>query len=387
MVIYWLTVTFIVGTIVGSFLNVAIARLPQEKSLIWPGSRCGACRQAIRWYHNLPIISYTWLRGRCSRCGTRFSPHYLIVELVCGLGFAGLYYLEMVENIHGWPVGARGWALNFGFPPPVWFCGYIFHALLFSFLLAAAVCDLDGMEIPLSLTITGTIIGLIGAVLMPWPWPSTPAAATPAPPVIQGPFGPMLIAMQDAWKLMPIGEGSTNGFYAWPVWGPLPAWLAPGGNWQTGLVTGLAGALAGTLLVRAVGFVFSAGLGKEALGLGDADLMMMAGAFLGWQMVVVAFFVSVFPGLVFGLIQMVLTRDNRMPFGPSLAAGVLVTMLCWGSIGPYVQPILFDGVFLGLIVLMGGVMMFLMSLVLRMLRGRPEPETPAAPPSDAHSPH
>ena len=318
VVIYWLVMTFLVGTIVGSFLNVAVSRLPKEKSLIWPGSRCGACHQTIRWYHNLPIVSYLWLRGRCARCGTSFSPRYLIVELVCGIGFSLLYYVEMVLNIHGWPVGNRGWALAIGFPPPVWWWGYLFHALLFSFLLAAAVCDLDGMEIPLPLTLTGTVIGLLGAVLFPWPWPWTPAEATPVPLV-------GMMAGQE-WKI----PGSIKeGIYAWPVYGPLPEWLAPGGNWQTGLATGVAGALAGTFLVRAIAFVFSAGLGKEALGLGDADLMMMAGAFLGWQMVVVAFFVSVLPGLFFGIAQMVLTRDNRMPFGPSLAVGVMATCVGW----------------------------------------------------------
>lgn len=379
VVIYWLTVTFIIGTMVGSFLNVVISRLPRERSLVWPGSRCGACHQPVRWYHNLPLVSYLWLRGRCARCGARFSPRYLIVELVCGLGFAGLYYLEMVENIHGWPVENRAWALAAGFPPGSWWWGYLFHALLFSFLLAAAVCDLDGMEIPLSLTLTGTLVGLMGAILFPWPWPWSAEEGLLKVPDLRGiPAGlgglvaPFLPQPGQEWKFPGFVR---QGVYAWPVYGPLPELLAPGGNWQTGLATGLAGALAGTFLARVVGFVFSAGLGKEALGLGDADLMMMAGAFLGWQMVVVAFFVSVFPGLVFGLVQMAITRDNRLPFGPSLAMGVLVTLLCWRWIGAYVQPVMFDGTYLTILVIAGAVLMFLMSFALRLLQTPEEPQT------------
>ena len=84
----------------------------------------------------------------------------------------------------------------------------------------------------------------------------------------------------------------VQGLYPWPFWGPLPDGFAAGGNWQTGLATGIAGALVGTFLLRGVRFVFSSGIGKEALGMGDADLMMMAGGFLGWQPVVIAFFVA-----------------------------------------------------------------------------------------------
>ena len=67
-------------------------------------------------------------------------------------------------------------------------------------------------------------------------------------------------------------------------------------------------------MLRVVGFLFSAGLGKEALGLGDADLMMMVGSFLGWQIVVVAFFLSVIPALVFGIILLAVKNDNSLPF-------------------------------------------------------------------------
>jgi leader peptidase (prepilin peptidase)/N-methyltransferase len=356
LVYYWLIVVFILGAIVGSFLNVIIARLPLEKSIIWPGSRCTSCRQAIRWYDNLPLVSYIWLRGRCRVCGEAFSLRYLLVELVCALGFAGLFYVEVIRNVHDWPTAQHGWAMRQGIYPWSWWVGYLYHALLFSLLLAAAVCDLDRREIPLGITVPGAIIGLVGAVLMPWPWPYTPLEATPA--AGQG------LRPGFEWMAGTIKEG----IYAWPVWGPLPVRLEPGGNWQTGLATGLAGMLVGTFMLRIVGGVFSAGLRKEALGLGDADLMMMAGAFLGWQSVVVAFFVSAGPGLVVAVFQRVINKDNSLPFGPSLAVGVMITCLAWQRLGAFVQPMFFwDILLLGLVVALCAIM-FLTAFAMRVLR-------------------
>src|SRR5262249_61490043 len=119
------------------------------------------------------------------------------------------------------------------------------------------------------------------------------------------------------------------------LWRPddLPEWLRPG-SWRLGLASGLAGVLAGMLLLRGVRFLFARGGGVEGLGVGDADLMMMAGAFLGWQPVLIAFFVSVFPALALGILQLVFRGDKPMPFGPSLALGVLLTLFGWRWIGP-----------------------------------------------------
>src|SRR5262249_51647155 len=98
--IVWLFMVFLVGIIIGSFLNVCIERLPLEKSLLWPGSRCGHCLQPVKWYDNVPLLSYWILQGRCRQCGGRFSIRYFAVELITGIGFVLLFWWVVGENVH-----------------------------------------------------------------------------------------------------------------------------------------------------------------------------------------------------------------------------------------------------------------------------------------------
>lgn len=85
------TYLFIIGAVVGSFLNVCIYRIPIHKSIVLPKSRCPNCDAAIRWYHNIPIFSYLILRGRCANCKTKISPLYPFVELITAILFVLLY--------------------------------------------------------------------------------------------------------------------------------------------------------------------------------------------------------------------------------------------------------------------------------------------------------
>src|ERR1043166_5485973 len=95
---------FVLGGLVGSFLNVLIARLPLDKSNFWPRrSYCGNCLQQIRWYDNIPIVSYLVLGGKCRSCGSEYSVRYFAVELLVAAAFPLMFYLEIVKNIHGLP--------------------------------------------------------------------------------------------------------------------------------------------------------------------------------------------------------------------------------------------------------------------------------------------
>ncbi len=132
---------FILGTMVGSFLNVCIGRIPNGESIVLPSSRCPKCRTPIAFYDNIPLISYLLLRGRCRSCGETISPRYFVVELLmAGLSLA-LFY-------------------RFGF-------GFVYFA---SFLLVAALIvisfiDLDVRIVPDVISLPGIIVGLSLSVI------------------------------------------------------------------------------------------------------------------------------------------------------------------------------------------------------------------------------
>lgn len=135
------TFIFILGLIVGSFLNVCIYRIPAERSVVFPGSTC-ACGAPISWYNNIPIISWCLLRGRAACCGARFSARYLGVELLTGLLFAVCWMQH---------------------PPIVALIGMLFIA----FLICATFIDLDHMIIPDRFSIGGMILGVILSFIFP----------------------------------------------------------------------------------------------------------------------------------------------------------------------------------------------------------------------------
>ncbi len=131
----------LLGAIVGSFLNVCIYRIPEERSVVTPGSAC-ACGQPIPWYHNIPVLSWLLLRGRAACCGAPFSVRYPLVELLT----AGLFL---------WI-----WLL---YPPAAALAGMLFVALL----ICATFIDLDHMIIPDRFSIGGMVIGVLLSFAVP----------------------------------------------------------------------------------------------------------------------------------------------------------------------------------------------------------------------------
>jgi len=378
--IFWCLFVFVTGLLVGSFINVLVARLPYEKSIIWPSSRCFACYERVRTLDNIPILGYLRLRGKCRSCHAPFSARYLWVELATGLAFLGLFLAEVVFNRFALP-GVKYELFGPGATPsPRALAVFAYHAALLSGLIAAAVVDAEHRIIPTQITYTVMAVGIIGGALMPWPWPNAPQTANAIPPGMP-------------W-ILPEFEGKIPiGVQPWPFWGPTFAFAQPG-TWKLGLLTSICGALIGSLIVRATKWLFETGFGREALGLGDADLLMMAGAFLGWQIVVMSLFVGSFVSLALKILEGVLREPEsktpssatpagtpvsgppdarELPFGPGLAIGVVITWFAWPWFGPKIQFPFFDGIALGVLGGMTGVGLLAAALFLR----RPVEAAPA----------
>ena len=83
---------FIIGLVVGSFLNVVILRTVSEESIVFPGSKCPKCQNPLKWYHNIPLFSYIFLRGKCAFCKEHISLQYPLVEFLTGCIFLGLFF-------------------------------------------------------------------------------------------------------------------------------------------------------------------------------------------------------------------------------------------------------------------------------------------------------
>lgn len=134
--LFWAVASFWLGAIVGSFLNVVIARVPAGESIVYPPSRCPECLHAIRWYDNIPILSYFTLLGRCRDCGGRISMRYPLIELVTGCMSLGLYWKYDLSTASG--------------------VFFIFAVAM----VAVFWIDLDHMIIPDVITLNGAAIGV-----------------------------------------------------------------------------------------------------------------------------------------------------------------------------------------------------------------------------------
>lgn len=132
---------FVFGAMIGSFLNVVIHRVPKNESIVSPPSHC-ACGAPIRWYDNVPILSWFILRGRARCCGARYSFRYPAIEALT----AALFLFS--------------WLLH---PPAVALAGCVLLALL----IPATFIDLEHMIIPDGITIGGTVVGVMISFLVP----------------------------------------------------------------------------------------------------------------------------------------------------------------------------------------------------------------------------
>jgi leader peptidase (prepilin peptidase)/N-methyltransferase len=169
MHVFWVIFLFLLGASVGSFLNVVIYRLPRGQSIVFPGSHCPSCGRGIRWYDNIPLLSWLALGGRCRFCKARISPRYLVVELMTALLVTGFYVAYYVfELLPGAGTIMDTWPM------------FTSHALLICGLLACSLVDIESYIVPLEVCWFNSIVGIAAATLAPWAFMGdSPASVLP----------------------------------------------------------------------------------------------------------------------------------------------------------------------------------------------------------------
>jgi leader peptidase (prepilin peptidase)/N-methyltransferase len=268
---------FILGLVVGSFLNVVIYRLPIMLQREWqmqatevlgqapapaadrftlstPRSACPHCKAPITALQNIPLVSWLVLRGRCAACKNPISPRYPLIELATGL----------LSAIVAW---------HFGFGTTA-ACGILVTWVL----IAMTGIDIDHQLLPDSLTLPLMWLGLLAAVVIG----PTPGLALPVSP-------------HDA----------------------------------------ILGAIAGYLSLWSVFHIFRLVTGKEGMGYGDFKLFAALGAWMGWQSLLLIILLSAATGALLGILLILLRGRDRaapMPFGPYLAAAGWIAMLYGGQL-------------------------------------------------------
>src|SRR5262245_54654718 len=142
---FWSFVLFVFGSIVGSFLNVCIYRMPRGESVVSPGSHCPHCNYSIPGYLNVPLITWLILRGQCKNCGAPISVRYFLVELLTGVLFLSCW-------------------LAFGQPAPAL---ALVYCLLLAGFIAATFIDFEHFIIPDEITLGGIGAGFLCSFLVP----------------------------------------------------------------------------------------------------------------------------------------------------------------------------------------------------------------------------
>lgn len=355
---------FVLGSLIGSFLNVVIYRLPAGLSVVWPRSRCPHCEHTLSPAELVPIASWVLQGGRCRNCKAAISVRYPLVEALT----AALFSLSAILH----PV----------FPDLVFIWAFI------ALLIALSFVDIDTKTLPNSLNFTGIFLGLLGAGMLGFPhsfqtalegglmgaglvalfagyggWLYNRFKDGPR----EGPFGVHLVhlaAMLGAWGGM---LGSIGGIWlgglglvvgllnaslnartgkVWTLHDSLTlglAALAPFAAWALGLspLESLRGLLVSAGGMALAGMLYwwlrnpsdkveppSTEENPEGyvtvMGYGDVVLAGFLGVWLGFTNLLAAVFIAVFAGAVIGLVMRRYGGENQIPFGPYLAIGGLI---------------------------------------------------------------
>ena len=261
-------VVFIFGLLIGSFLNVVIHRLPLGESIVFPGSHCPSCNAEIKWYDNIPVVSYLiLLRGRCRSCRAPISPVYPAVELLVACLYLALFV------VHKDQVAAGSWL-------PL-----IADTVFVSLIVPLVFIDLRYKLLPNAITYPGLVLLVVLRALAPDPW----------------------------------------------VLSHTPRWfgLADAPSWVVSLFGSILGAVVGGGSLWLVREAYYRLKHVEGMGLGDVKMMIMVGAFLGWQLTFLTIFVGSLLGSLIGVLLILLrggTMKMQIPFGVFLGPAAIVAL-------------------------------------------------------------
>ena len=239
---------FALGLCFGSFLNVCIYRLPRGKSVVTPRSACPHCGDLIPLYHNVPVLSWLILRGKCRSCKAPISPRYLLIEVLTGLLFLGCY------THFGLTLGMLKCAV----------LGYLLLGLIFT--------DAETKLLPDALTLPGLALGILFSLVVP---------------------------VNDlASRIMPgMVSPAMRSEISWRMWS---------------LSDSLLGAAVGASFLYGAAAIYLRARGVEGMGFGDVKLMALIGAFLGTKLTVLTIFAASLAGSLFGLSMVLAVWIKRL---------------------------------------------------------------------------
>ena len=259
---------FLFGLLFGSFVNVLIYRIPRRESVVLPASRCTSCNTEIKPYDNIPVISYLILRGKCRGCGVRISPVYPLVELLVAVLYLLLYLKELRTS-----------------PDPL-SLKLLANCVFVTFIVPLVFIDLKWKLLPDLLTKPGCVVMLILRLLAP-----------------------------DA-----VINQSTRGMFGLATWP----------EWSVTLVGALFGALVGGGSIWLFRELYYRLRRVEGMGMGDIKMMLMVGAFLGWQLALLTIFAGSMMGSLVGLLVVWrmggTMKKTELPFGVFLGPAAIFAL-------------------------------------------------------------
>lgn len=292
------------GLFFGSFLNVCIVRVPRGESVVKPRSHCMACGHGVRWYDNLPVLSWALLRGKCRDCGVGISWRYPVVEL--GVGLVGAITFQKYFLIQVYKTS------RLMGPTSGEYIELLVFPILGFILIGLIAIDWEWHRLPDEFTLGGIAAGMFLVCVQA---------------IFLGPKDNQIVLSTTKQLRM-----SSPGSFA-----------AHGNVFLTGpeaLIFGrLAAVVGAALILLVVRWVYKALRKRDGLGLGDVKMLAMVAAFLGFWPAVLTLFLGTMLAAVYGIALMIRGKAHgltKLPLGSFLGvAGLFVALFGAGMIEWY----------------------------------------------------